>query len=287
MIEIYLLEQLCAFAECGTLSAAAEKLHISQPSLSRSMKKLEDICGVELFERNNSKISLNETGKLAAELAAEHLAQNESITARLKAYERSLKSIAVGSCAPFPMSEMMPILQEYFGSMRISSELAEPEVLEGGLLDHTYQLAVLNRPVSEPDFFCQRFLSEHLYIAVPKEHRLAKKEYVTYKDFAGEKFLLFEHIGFWKKMCHDKMTGATFLVQNSMDALFDLAGGSDFPCFTTDQFAKTAPEMPDRVFVPIEEPEAYATFYIACLNENKHKYASFFNAIRARSVNEN
>ena len=57
MIEIYLLEQLCAFAECGTLSAAAEKLHISQPALSRSMKKIEDVCGVELFERNNSKIS--------------------------------------------------------------------------------------------------------------------------------------------------------------------------------------------------------------------------------------
>ena len=286
MIEIYLLEQLCAFAAHGTLSAA-ESLHISQPALSRSMKKLEEVCGVELFERNNSKIALNETGQLAAELAARHLAENEAITVRLKAFARSLNSIAVGSCAPFPMNEMMPILQEYFGSMRISSELTEPEVLEKGLLEHTYQLAVLNHPVGEPDFFCQRFLSEHLFIAVPREHRLAEKEYVTFADFEGEKFLLFEHIGFWKKMCHDKMKGASFLVQNSMDSLFELAGGSHFPCFTTDQFAKTAPPLPGRVFVPIEEPEAYATFYIACLNENKHKYASFFNAIRARSMNEN
>ena len=42
MIEIYLLEQLEAFARCGTLSGAAEELHLSQPALTRSMKKLED-----------------------------------------------------------------------------------------------------------------------------------------------------------------------------------------------------------------------------------------------------
>ena len=43
MIEIYLLEQLEAFARCGTLSAAAEELHLSQPALTRSMKKLEQL----------------------------------------------------------------------------------------------------------------------------------------------------------------------------------------------------------------------------------------------------
>ena len=51
MLEIYLLEQLEAFARCGTLSAAAEELHLSQPALTRSMKKLEEIVGVPLFER--------------------------------------------------------------------------------------------------------------------------------------------------------------------------------------------------------------------------------------------
>ena len=43
MIEIYLLEALCALYDYGTLSAAAEHLHISQPALSRSMQKLEDL----------------------------------------------------------------------------------------------------------------------------------------------------------------------------------------------------------------------------------------------------
>ena len=42
LIETYLLEQFEAVARCGTLLKASEELHISQPSLSRSMKKLED-----------------------------------------------------------------------------------------------------------------------------------------------------------------------------------------------------------------------------------------------------
>ena len=51
MMELYLLEQLIAFSRQGTLSGAAEKLHISQPALSQSMKKLEESLGVCLNDQ--------------------------------------------------------------------------------------------------------------------------------------------------------------------------------------------------------------------------------------------
>ena len=70
MIETYLLEQLDSFARTGTLSAAAEELHLTQPSITRSMQKLEGELGVTLFNRSRNKITLNETGKTAANYAA-------------------------------------------------------------------------------------------------------------------------------------------------------------------------------------------------------------------------
>lgn len=54
MVTLTQLEELLHFAECGTLSGAAEKCHISQPALSRSMQKLEDDFGVPLFNRGRT-----------------------------------------------------------------------------------------------------------------------------------------------------------------------------------------------------------------------------------------
>lgn len=284
MLEIYLLEQLAAFSEYGTLSKAAESLHISQPALSRSMKKIEEELGVSLFNREKAKISLNETGRLAAKLAKEQLSLNNGMIRRIKAYDMSLRSINVGSCAPYPMSELMPLLQEHFGGMLITSELAESDNIEKCILNNTYQIGIVNNPAESQELFCQRFVSERLYISVPITHRLAKKKYVKFEDFKGEKFLLFEHIGFWKKLCYSKMNGASFIVQSSMEALEELINATDFPCFTTDAFVHSAPYGSGRRVVPIEEPEAYATFYITCLNSYKQKYASFFSSIRSRSL---
>lgn len=69
MIDIYLLQQLAAFAEYDTLSAAAERLHTSQPAMTRSMHRMEDELGVTLFIRSKNRMELNETGKLAADYA--------------------------------------------------------------------------------------------------------------------------------------------------------------------------------------------------------------------------
>ena len=54
MFELHQLEQLITVAECGTLSAAAEELHLSQPALSRSMQKLEAELQVPLFTRHKN-----------------------------------------------------------------------------------------------------------------------------------------------------------------------------------------------------------------------------------------
>lgn len=77
MVEFYQLEQLLRVADCGTLSGAAEQLHLSQPALSRSMQRLENDIGVPLFIRYKNKIELNENGQLAVEYAEKNCRSDE------------------------------------------------------------------------------------------------------------------------------------------------------------------------------------------------------------------
>lgn len=88
MIEFYILEHLTAFYEYGTLSAAAENLHISQPALSRSMKKLEELLNVPLFHHQKNKISLNDIGIKTAEYAKEIIALEKQMVDQVRLYDR-------------------------------------------------------------------------------------------------------------------------------------------------------------------------------------------------------
>ena len=106
MIEVYLLEALCALYDYGTLSSAAEHLHISQPALSRSMQKLEDQLGVSLFERTKNRITLNETGKMAASMARRILESEEDMITAVSNYDSSLNTISAGYCTPGLPQEM-------------------------------------------------------------------------------------------------------------------------------------------------------------------------------------
>ena len=59
------LEAFRVIAETGSLTKAAEQLHVTQPAMSAALKKLETELGVELFDRSPNRISLNKTGEIA------------------------------------------------------------------------------------------------------------------------------------------------------------------------------------------------------------------------------
>jgi len=281
LIETYLLEQFEAVAHCGTLLKASEELHISQPSLSRSMKKLEDELGVSLFKRENSKISLNETGKLAADYARRALEANQEMIERVTAFDRSLKTVSIGSCSPFPINDLVPILQEQLPGKTLSTELAgNDDKLLAGLRSHLYQMVVLHHLPEDKDLFCQRYLDEQLYISIAKDHPLAKQGSVTFEKLKELRILMTAHVGFWMDITLEKLDPANLLIQNSMDALGELIDASHLPFFNSDQMLKTGYQPPDRIALPITDPEAHATYWIVCLTSEQQKYRSVFSAVR-------
>lgn len=152
MIDTYLLEQLTAIEECGTLSAASEKLHLTQPTLTRAMQKLEALMGVTLFDRSKNRAVLNGNGRLAAQCARHILSEQQLMVERVRALDRSRRTIAVGAIAPGAMYELSPLLSSLYTDRTVSVECAGEAKLLAGLQNSMEALCTLSHASNLPSF---------------------------------------------------------------------------------------------------------------------------------------
>ena len=275
MLDLLELEQLSAFADCGTLSKAAENLHISQPTITRTMQHLEDVFRVPLFLRSKNHIALNETGWKAVEYARELLKDAKEAVEGVRAFDRSLHTINVSSCAPAPLWNLLPALSESFPGMTISSAIKNNVSVLDDLRSENCTLAVLPEGLAPEDYCSVPFLKENLSICVPPDHELAGYSELSFAELNGYNFLLGTRLGFWDDMCREKMPASRFLVQTDQFTLQELIRESSLPCFVTDLTAEDKETFGGRIIIPITDREAKVTFHLVFTEENK-KYAERF-----------
>lgn len=278
MFELYQLEQLLAVAACGTLSNAAEQLHISQPALSRSMQRLEAELQVSLFTRQKNKIELNENGRMAVDYARKIMEQSQDMISRIQAFDRSQRTILFGACAPAPLWEIPALLSDLYPEMTISSEIRENDVLLQGLRDDVYQLIVLPFPVDEPGMICAKYGEEHLFFSLPPAHPLSGSKALYMKDLNGETMLLRNRLGFWRELTVRKMPDTRFLEQE--DVAFDeLVKFSALPSFATDLWLNREGNHVNRVNIPILDEEANVSYYCLCKPGGRTDLSGFIRSI--------
>ncbi len=267
MIELAQLRHLAAFHQSGTLSQAAEELHISQPALSRSMQKLEEELQVPLFERQKNKIRLNANGQMAVEHAQRILEDVKEMAEQVRALDRRSRTIALGNCAPAPGWSAVPVLSNLYPGMTISSEVQEIPQLIDGLRDEA--------------FYCQAAQKETLFLCLPPKHPCAQKVEtgMNLEEIDGETVLLFSTLGFWHSVHVKLMPHSRFLIQHDRDTFSELVNTTMLPSFMTNLSVKYFGKNNDRVLVPLLNPEASVTFHFLCLKENYKKLKPFFRQL--------
>ena len=278
MIELYQLEQLAAFARCGTLSRAAEELHMSQPTLTRSMQKLEIEFGVSLFRRTKNRLEFNENGELAADCAQRVLDQTETMLERVRALDRARRTIGIGACAPMPMMTAVQNAARQYPDMTISSECRDCEPLIEGLRTDLYQFIILPYETDEPGLYCQKTGTETLYFALACGHRFTDRSGGLYmEEMDGENMLLYSDIGFWHSLPRQKMPHSRFLVQTDRFDFDELMSSSILPCFVSDVTIQSDGQPENRVVIPILDPEASVSYYTVCKKSALAKLKKLFH----------
>lgn len=279
MIELYEMRQFVAFADTGTLSEAAEILHLSQPALSRNMKKLEDDLGVILFERRKNRLELNENGKYVLELARMLLDDADSLTAKVRDFDRKNRTITLGICAPAPVWRLAPLISHIFPHMSLQTEMDSDSKLLKSLDNNTYQLIVTHMKPNGNQYFWKEYMKETLMFSLPQNHRYAGRKSLSFSEMNGENMLLMPDIGFWNFVKTDKMPDSRFLTQNDRFSFQELLQASSLPAFTSNLARKYMELPPVRIDIPISDKDAAVTYYLVCRAGERKNFTSLFSAL--------
>ena len=266
MIELEQLQQLIAVSEYGTISSAADAMHLSQPALTRSLQRLEAELGVSLFDRKRNRVALNDIGELAVTRARGVLDSVSEMGEELRIYETRLSTLTIGSCGPAPMWDLAAELGERFPEKTIATELGETDALIDGLERGRYRLILTELPVERPEILCRKYNEERLCVALPPEHPLSGRSSIRLAELGEESVLSYKDFGVWQRLV-DKNPRLHYLVQSDRSTLAELVRASSIPCFSSNLTVFRFRDTVNRIRVPLSDEEAAVTFYL-CARES-------------------
>lgn len=282
MIEIGQVEQLLAVSKYGTLSKAAEALHISQPALSRAMQKLEEELQVPIFDREKNRITLNATGKVAVDYAQKVLFSANDMIARVREYNRMTHTISIGACAPAPLWDLVPYAGKIYENMAVSSEIKMPDILLSGLENDLYTAVVLNKIPESKELYYKLYDTETLYFSLALDHPLADSKALFFKNLDGQTMLLYSRIGVWYPMHLETQPHTHFILQDNREVFMDLTQNSTLPTFISDLSIERDGKPDNRKIIPIIDKEATNSFYLVCKKKNKKLLEPLYRAVEKR-----
>ncbi len=278
MIEFNQLEHLIAIVENKTMSKAAEKLHISQPGLTRSIQRLENDLGLPLFNHKKNKIELNENGKLAIKYAKKLLENREEMIKELGKLSQS--HISFGSIAPAPLWGVAYVLSKN-NEIQVESTLEQNEdILIEELEKGNYSLIILNHPLDNNKYISQKFLDESLYLSVPPAHPLAPFKEVSFSDLNGQSVLLLSKIGFWTHICKTLLPDSHLLFQDDPSVFNELTKMSALPNFRSNITIQREKTEDNRILIPITDPQSHVSYYAIYPKDKKSLFQQRIKQIK-------
>ena len=193
-MEFHQLRYVCAIADTGSFSRAAERCQIAQPSLSQQVLKLEKDLGAKLFDRLGRSVRLTEAGRAFLPHARSILSQRE--TARSSVADKCADvrgCVAVGAIptiAPYLMPRYTATFTKKYPEAKLRIVEETTPILVESLRDLSIDLAILALPLRHKDLELFPLRTEPLFAVLPRNHPLAAAKSLALKDLRGESFVM-------------------------------------------------------------------------------------------------
>ncbi|HEU4537273.1 MAG TPA: LysR substrate-binding domain-containing protein [Polyangiaceae bacterium] len=190
------LEYAVAVAETLGFHRAAERCHVSQPTLSAQVAQLEAALGVQLFERDRRHVIVTPAGARLVERARRVLLEAQDLAAAaVRARDPLAGELRVGvipTVAPYLLPEVTPLLSERYPRLRPVFLEAKTSEVVAGLDAGTLDAGLLALEADLGPCAHAEVRKDPFVVALPKGHPLARRARVGLADLAAETVLLLE-----------------------------------------------------------------------------------------------
>ena len=190
------LRYLQALAHTGHFGRAAQACHVTQPALSMQVRQLEDMLGVELFERLPGRVTLTHTGREVLRRAEEILTRSQD----LMDFARHARGILVGelklgiipTIGPYLLPHILDRTARHYPELTLRLRETQTATLTAELSDGRLDAVLAALPVAAGEFEEMALFEDRFLLAVPTCHRLAGPGVAELAAVEGERLLLLE-----------------------------------------------------------------------------------------------
>ena len=189
------LRLLLAVSREGSVSRAAQRLHLTQPTLSAQLRQLAEQVGLPLFERVGRKLHLTAAGRVVLDTAnrvEQELERLDETLAELRGDVVGRLRLAVVSTAEAFIPRLLGDFRRERPAVEVSLVVLNRDAVIRRLADNLDDLYIMSRPPQAPPVVATPFLSNPLVVVAAAEHPLAGRETLQIEALAAEEFVLRE-----------------------------------------------------------------------------------------------
>ena len=193
-MEMHQLRYVVAVAHAGNFSRAAEQCHVSQPSLSQQIQKLEQELGERLFDRMKREVKLTPHGESFLRRAVRVLEEVDTAKREAKDATDLLRgTVTLGvlpTIAPYLLPEVITEYLEKYPRVEIVVQEDTTVHLLKLLVACEIDFALASQPIRDARLEVRELFSEELLLALPADHPLTRKRTVSASDLEGEALIV-------------------------------------------------------------------------------------------------
>lgn len=189
------LEIFAAAARCGSLTRAAEEVHLTQPAVSMQVKQLEDMLGLPLFEPEGRGIRLTEAGREFAghiEELLERAAHLNELAALWRGVRRGKIRLGVVSTAKYFVPRLLAEFLKAHPGIDFRLSVHNREQILAELSANTLDFVIMGRPPEDLDCNATPFAPNLLGIVAAPTHPLSRRRRMALSDLAAQPFIVRE-----------------------------------------------------------------------------------------------